>query len=189
MRVLALVLSIAIAMPALAQHASPYAGEHQREIVSLSEADMQELRRGGGWGLARAAELNGVPGPTHLIELKDKIGLSEAQLDLLIDIRDRMRADAISAGTQLIAAERTLDEAFKSGAPDAATLAHLVSEAGAARTTLRLIHLSAHLGTPTLLTADQIAKYNTLRGYADDPCAAVPTGHDATQWRKHNGCE
>jgi hypothetical protein len=27
-----------------------------------------------------------------------------------------------------------------------------------------------------------------LRGYAEDPCLAVPEGHDAAMWRKHNGC-
>lgn len=31
---------------------SPYAGLDKRAITSLSEADIAELRRGGGWGLA-----------------------------------------------------------------------------------------------------------------------------------------
>jgi hypothetical protein len=46
-----------------------------RAIKSLSDNDINELRRGGGWGLALAAELNGMPGPAHLLELKDKIPL------------------------------------------------------------------------------------------------------------------
>jgi hypothetical protein len=70
---------------ALAQHgghgpASPYAGEQTRAIKSLSQDDIAELRRGGGWGLAKAAELNGVPGPAHLLELKDDIPLNEEQV-------------------------------------------------------------------------------------------------------------
>ena len=60
---------------------SSYAGQQQRSIKSLSDDDIVELQRGGGWGLAKAAELNGVPGPLHLLELKDKIPLSEDQIE------------------------------------------------------------------------------------------------------------
>lgn len=172
------------------QHApSPYAGSEGREIASLSEDDLAELRAGQGWGLALPAELNGVPGPTHLLELADEIGLSDTQIDELTSIRDRMRAEAIAAGEAFIASERALDSAFATGVPDAATLARLVSAAGTARAALRLAHLSAHLRTVPLLTEGQVATYNRLRGYgAADPCATVPEGHDPVMWRKHNGC-
>jgi hypothetical protein len=53
--------------PTLAQHSpvgqTPYAGMQNRAIKSLSDNDINELRRGGGWGLALAAELNGMPAP------------------------------------------------------------------------------------------------------------------------------
>jgi len=72
--------------------------------------------------------------------------------------------------------------------PDA--LRALIDASAAARAELRFIHLSRHLETPPLLTADQIARYNDLRGYdAANPCAAVPEGHDAAMWRRHNGCD
>ena len=45
---------------------SPYAGQENRQIKSLSANDIQELKRGGGWGLAKAAELNGLPGPAQV---------------------------------------------------------------------------------------------------------------------------
>ena len=48
--------------------ASPYAGEEARAIKSLSADDIAELQRGGGRGLAKPAELNGVPGPAHLLD-------------------------------------------------------------------------------------------------------------------------
>jgi hypothetical protein len=50
--------------------ASPYAGQETRRIKSLSEQDIDELRQGRGWGLAKAAELNGLPGPAHLLEMR-----------------------------------------------------------------------------------------------------------------------
>lgn len=49
--------------------ASKYAGQQKRLIKSLSPGDIAELRRGGGWGLAKAAELNGLPGPAHLLDM------------------------------------------------------------------------------------------------------------------------
>jgi hypothetical protein len=81
-----LLLALALCMPAstMAQHShgsqTPYAGMQNRAIKSLSDKDINELRRGGGWGLALAAELNGMPGPAHLLELKDQIPLDSDQV-------------------------------------------------------------------------------------------------------------
>jgi hypothetical protein len=36
--------------------------------------------------LAKAAELNGVPGPAHLLEMKEKIDLSAEQIRVIEDI-------------------------------------------------------------------------------------------------------
>ena len=167
---------------------SDYAGQETRLIKSLSEDDLEEIARGGGWGLARAAELNGVPGPTHLLELADEIGLTEQQRDDIEVIRVQMRADAITAGERFVAAEQSLDAAFQQGAPDADMLERLVAEAGQARSALRLVHLNAHLLTLSLLTDAQVSRYSVLRGYSDDPCATVPDGHNPDMWRSHNGC-
>jgi len=167
---------------------SAYAGEETRLIKSLSEQDLEEIERGGGWGLARAAELNGVPGPTHLLELTEEIALSEQQRGDIEVIREQMQADAITAGERFVAAEQALDKAFQQGAPDAEALERLVAEAGQARAALRLVHLNAHLLTLPLLTDAQISQYSVLRGYTADPCASVPDGHDPDMWRSHNGC-
>jgi hypothetical protein len=58
---------------------APYAGMQTRSIKALSDQHIADLRAGRGMGLALAAELNGYPGPSHLLELADKIGLSDAQ--------------------------------------------------------------------------------------------------------------
>ncbi|HAA91518.1 MAG TPA: hypothetical protein DCE33_03675 [Rhodospirillaceae bacterium] len=55
------------------KHLSKYASQEQRAIKSLSADDVAELQRGVGWGLATAAELNSVPPPIHLLELKEKM--------------------------------------------------------------------------------------------------------------------
>ena len=72
-------------------HKSKYAGEENREIKSLSETDIEELKTGKGWGLAKAAELNGVPGPVHLLEMKEEIDLSANQIRAIEDIYKKMK--------------------------------------------------------------------------------------------------
>ena len=168
---------------------SPYAGQQSRPIKGLSADDLAELRRGGGWGLARAAELNGMPGPAHLLELRDRIPLTADQVVAVTAVFERMRAAAVAGGQRLIAGEQALEAAFASGTVTAQTLRPLLSEIGRARTALRYTHLAAHLETLPLLTAAQIARYKLLRGYSGDPCANPPKGHDPALWRKHNGCK
>ncbi|WP_214648147.1 periplasmic heavy metal sensor [Ruegeria lacuscaerulensis] len=167
---------------------TPYAGLQSRTIKSLSETDLEELRRGGGWGFALPAELNGKPGPAHLLELQDELGLSKDQVERIEAIYSEMRKQAIVAGERFIEAEAALSEAFAGDQLDLAELNKLVKAAETARAELRLIHLSRHLQTTPLLSADQIQQYNILRGYANDPCFSVPEGHDPTMWKKHNGC-
>ena len=169
--------------------ASPYAGLENRPIKSLSTKDLTELRRGGGWGLAMAAELNGMPGPAHLLELKDRIPLTANQATAISAIFRDMRAAAITEGERLISREEALEKAFRSGSVTNLSLQEMLFEIGQARTALRYVHLAAHLKTLPLLTRDQIARYNVLRGYAGDPCANPPEGHDLSMWRKHNGCD
>ena len=101
---------------------------------------------------------------------------------------DAMQQGAIREGAALIAAERALEDAFRSRNIDEARLVRLLSAIGKARTALRTIHLSAHLAATRLLTEDQIDRYNALRGYRQDPCATVPEVHDPARWRLHNDC-
>lgn len=171
-------------------HTSKYAGEEKRALKSLSPDDLAELRRGGGWGLAKAAELNGVPGPAHLLELKDQIPLDDAQISAIEQLFEQMQTKAIEEGQNLIALERELEDHFKNRTITDDILRASLEAIAEARKELRYIHLATHLKTPEILSQDQIRKYNSLRGYSDqDPCTNIPEGHDAAMWRRHNGCE
>jgi Spy/CpxP family protein refolding chaperone len=187
-----LVLAFSMPLPTLAQHShgtpTPYAGMQSRAIKSLSDSDIQELRRGGGWGLALAAELNGMPGPAHLLELKDRIPLTADQVAKTQALFDDMRKAAIPTGERLIAAEQALETAFAKGAVDEAVLRRLLADAESARTELRFIHLSQHFKTVQYLKPEQIKKYAILRGYADDLCKNIPAGHNPEMYRRHMGC-
>ncbi|MFP4209260.1 MAG: hypothetical protein ACLFSC_11420 [Wenzhouxiangella sp.] len=160
-----------------------------RAIKSLSETDIQELRRGGGWGLALSAELNGVPGPAHLLELRDEIGLSDQQVAELESIYENMQVEAKALGERLIRAETAIEDAFRAGDLNDERLRELIENAEAIRADLRFVHLSRHLDTPPLLTEAQIADYKRLRGYGSDPCERVPEGHNPEMWRRHNNCD
>lgn len=188
-----LALSLSLPMTAFAQHnhaaRSPYAGMQDRAIKSLSDADMEELRRGGGWGLALPAELNGAPGPAHLLELKDEIPLEHDQVQKAQALVDDMRKVAIPVGERLIAAETAIETAFAAGTIQDATLRQLLADAESARSELRFIHLSQHYKTLQFLTPVQIERYKVLRGYAVDPCANVPEGHNPAMHRRHMGCK
>ncbi|MEH6476703.1 MAG: hypothetical protein V7727_13505 [Sneathiella sp.] len=168
---------------------SKYSGQEKRSIKSLSPDDISELRKGGGWGLAKAAELNGMPGPVHLLELKDKIPLSVEQVLALDKIYKAMKIKAIKQGERLITLEQELELLFRSGSVTPDTLRSTLSEISKTRMALRFTHLAAHLKSPEILSKEQIATYNEIRGYSNaDPCHTIPEGHDKAKWLKHNGC-
>ena len=190
--ILLLIFSICLPLSTLAQHShevqTPYAGMQNRAIKSLSDNDINELRRGTGWGLALAAELNGMPGPTHLLELKDQIPLASDQVAKTQALLDEMRKAALPTGERLIAAEKALEAAFATGKVDESSLRRLLADSEAARSELRFIHLSQHSKTVRFLKPEQIKRYNMLRGYAEDPCKSIPAGHDAEMYKRHMGC-
>jgi hypothetical protein len=167
---------------------SPYAGQQGRAIKSLSDDDVAELRRGGGWGLAKAAELNGYPGPAHVLENADALGLDDAQRAAVRAIFAKMQEDAVAEGARLLALEEALEAEFAGRTVTPGSLDRRVGAIAESLGRLRRIHLAAHLSTPAAMTPAQVARYNALRGYVPDPCAAVPPGHDAAMWRRHNGC-
>ena len=168
---------------------SKYAGEEKREIKSLSETDIEELKNGKGWGLAKAAELNGVPGPVHLLEMKDEIDLSAKQVRAIEDLYKKMKQEAIPLGLELIELERELNNHFANRTITYELLGVLLERVAQVQKKLRYVHLSTHLKTPNILTPEQIALYNKLRGYSsDDPCENIPKGHDPEMWKKHHNC-
>ena len=188
-RLIALMTVLILPVAVGAQEASPYAGFEQRDIKSLSDTDIAEITRGAGWGLALAAELNGVPGPAHLLELREEIGLTPDQVTAIERIFAAMQDEAQEAGARFIAAEAAIEAAFRAGDLTPDRLRVLIDAAAAARADLRFVHLVRHLETPPLLSASQISDYAALRGYgASDPCTAIPEGHDPDMWRRHNNC-
>lgn len=146
---------------------SPYADARSRDVASLSPSEIEDLRSAAGMGLARPAELNGYPGPRHVLELADSLELSQAQRDEVRAIREAMRDEAIELGERLITAEGNLAALFATGEVSDDALVERVEAVARIRARLRLAHLRAHLATRELLSRHQAHEYDRLRGYAD----------------------
>lgn len=145
---------------------SPYAGQKDSGIAALSRSELEQLEAGAGMGLARAAELNRHPGPKHVLELADEIHLSPRQRTEVQEIFDRMEGAARKLGAEIIEKERLLDRRFEHRHLDEQTLRELTATVAALYGELRFVHLRAHLETAEVLTPEQVAAYDRLRGYA-----------------------
>ena len=101
MKAAVLVIAASLLLPTVAiadNPAATYAGQQTRPIKALSDEDLAALRKGEGIGLAKAAELNGYPGPARVLQLAGEIGLTDAQRREVQAIFDRMSAAAKPLG-------------------------------------------------------------------------------------------
>ena len=176
---------IAMLMPlaAAAQHATTYAGQQDRAIKSLSAQEEKDLLAGQGMGLAKAAELNGYPGPAHVLEHGTALGLSAEQRRATEALMQRHKARAREMGLGLVEAERRLDRAFAARIIDAQSLAELTADIGRRQAELRQEHLRTHLEQTALLDERQVRRYNELRGYT----GAAGAGHGGSHGHGHGG--
>jgi hypothetical protein len=164
---LAILAMLALSVPAQAQHAptSPYAGWEHRQVKALSDQQIADLRAGRGMGLALPAELNGYPGPVHVLELGDQLRLTKEQRTRVQELHAAMKAEAIPLGERLIAQETDLERQFATRSVTPASLQAATAEIGATQGALRLAHLRYHLSTLSVLTSEQVRRYGELRGY------------------------
>jgi Heavy-metal resistance len=144
---------------------APYAGQQTRLVASLSDSEVDALSEGKGWGLAKPAELNGYPGPLHVLELAGDLGLDGKQRDTVQRSFERMQSRARELGHALIVAEAEIDALFKTATADPETLNARLAVSERLRSELRASHLLAHIEVTPVLTADQRATYKHLRGY------------------------
>ena len=140
-------------------------------IKALSSDEISQLERGGGFGHGRAAELNHYPGPGHVLDLADELGLEPDQVARLSAIEARMRAETAPLGARMLEQQRQLETSFARGTAEPDRI-HVLSQAMAGtEAELRASHLTAHLEARAVLSGEQLARYEFLQGYTD---AAAP---------------
>jgi hypothetical protein len=162
-----LIALLTISTAALAQSHQPYAGMEQRAVKALSEQQIADLRAGRGMSLALPAELNRYPGPMHVLEHADALGLTTGQRQRTAALIQAMRAEAVPVGERLIEQEATLDRLFASRQITPTMLTAATDEIGQTQARLRQTHLKYHLAMMEVLSAAQVKRYGELRGYAD----------------------
>jgi hypothetical protein len=150
--VCALLIGTALAQQGQTAPEAPYAGLERRSVKALSDEQIADLRAGRGMGLALPAELNGYPGPVHVLEQAGRLGLSAEQHARVQALYEAMRGEAIPLGERLIAAETDLDRLFAERTVTPDSLVHTTADIGAAQAALRW-------------TA-QIKSYAEVRGYS-----------------------
>ncbi len=147
---------------------SPYAGMEKRSIKALSPEQVDGYLSGKGMSLALAAELNGFPGPKHVLDLSAELELDDEQRQRVALLFDGMNERAVSLGRDIIEAETRLDAAFAERTMTAESLREQLAALGRLYGELRFIHLVAHLQTVTVLSDHQIMQYQEMRGYGGD---------------------
>lgn len=172
MKTMLTLLAFSLALPAAAaaqqhEHAhSPYADMEIEQQFSMPADEVSELRAGEGMGLAMPAELNGYPGPKHVLDLAGPLALTNSQRQQIATVRSQMTEAAVAKGGEILAAEARLTGLFRDGVATGSEVDGLTAEIGRLQGELRSIHLSAHLLTRSLLTPEQIGAYDEHRGYA-----------------------
>jgi len=158
----------------------PYSGLQTRSIKALSDQEIADDLQGQGMGLSKVAELNHYPGPRHVLDQADDLGLSPTQLAKAREIWQAMDVKARALGETIVAKETALETSYSSGAATPAETRAVLDELARLQADLRYTHLSAHLAMRSVLSAEQISRYDALRGYSDGTVA--PAG----QHRMHH---
>lgn len=148
---------------------SKYTDEVKREIKSLSSVDIESLNEGTGdafGGLAILAELNGYPGPRHILDLANQLRLTEKQKENITMIYNNMKTEAIGVGKNIIQIESITNEKFENKSITDNDLKELILSSAQLYGKLRYLHLSTHLNMIEILTKEQVELYKNLRGYS-----------------------
>jgi Spy/CpxP family protein refolding chaperone len=148
---------IAVVLLAASAQAQHHSGQQDRE---------KQYLEGAGMGYARPAEMNHFPGPMHVLELADQLKLTGEQRAVTKKLMDAHKTEARALGTELVTAEKELEQLFRGGKVDEAVLARAVRTTAAVEGEYRLLHLETHRRMREILTGEQVKRYDELRGYA-----------------------
>jgi len=164
------------------------AGAPASSMASLANYSAEEraqgLREGRGMGLAIPAEGNGYPGPRHVLELADRIGVTSDQRQQTEALFNAMKADAQRLGAQLLAEEAELNAMFREKRATPALLDQAARRIGTTEAALKVTHLRTHLAMMQILRPDQVAKYVALRRAGGGTGNTRP-GEPAAEEHKH----
>jgi len=168
-------LLVATAMPAAAQQgeqaagpATEHAGHQGRGQGGMRAREFRNLQQGRGMGMGRVADVNGYPGPMHVLEHAEALELTDGQSERTRELMTRVKTRAPELGKQVVDAEKRLEAMFAGGSVNAAKMDSLLMEIAELRAHLRSLHLTAHLDQAAVLTEVQLEKYKELRSTGNE---------------------
>jgi hypothetical protein len=140
-------------------------------IRGLTEQEISALLQGLGMGRARAAELNGYPGPRHVLDLVQagQLSLGPEKVRTAQHLFDRMAREAQRLGDLILREERSLEAEFRADRISETNLHSRALRIAALEGELRAVHLRAHIEMRAALSGPEIQRYNVLRGYVTAP--------------------
>ena len=165
LRSILIALLLATALPVAAQDESTgptAAGTTDARPTGLMPRQERMLREGRGMGQARAAEMNGYPGPRHVLEQADTLELTDEQRAATAELVARVREQAPAVGAKILAAEAELTAMFADGTVTREAMEAKLAEIADLNAELRTVHLGAHLDQAALLTDAQKAAYEPM---------------------------
>lgn len=131
---------------------------------TLSPEEVDGLLLGKGMGMAAAAEINGYPGPGHVLALKDELELTADQRFATSRLVGLVQGQARALGQRIVNAESRLDELMAKGNASSGEMREHIQAIAGLRAQLRFVHMDAHLEQREILTPEQIRRYYEIRG-------------------------
>ncbi|MEW5843537.1 MAG: hypothetical protein AB1775_09780 [Bacteroidota bacterium] len=132
-------------------------------LKSLSKEHIEGLLNGESMGMAKAAELNGYPGPRQILDYIEELKLNDNQVDQLRLIYVKEKEEAIKLGRSIIDEERKLNELFSNKTANPQNLEDNLIKIAVQNGKLRYVHLKAHYEARKLLSEKQINLYYKIK--------------------------
>lgn len=154
---------------------SPHITQLDNPVRGLDAQEVDDLLNGRGAGYARTAELNSYPGPRHVLDLRQELALSTEQEQQIEIIFRRMNTEAKQVGQNIVELEQQFSNTFAQGAISESEIEEQTQQLAMLYGQYRAIHLQPHLEVQRLLSPDQIAKYDELRGYSSASVQLTPS--------------
>ena len=148
---------------AKAQTQADSAAKHS-PLKTLSDEQYNALINGDDlYGMSLAAELNHYPMPDKVLKVKKELDLSPIQVNKITAINKELRRKRLEMGLIVIRNERTLDSIFRYHRLDNGSLIFYANRYGLYQGELRNAILQACLVTRSLLSQQQINKFESLQ--------------------------
>lgn len=133
-------------------------------LGGVSEQEKEALLKGAGLGAGMIAMMNGYPGPKHVLEMGDELGLTAKQRESIGKTYGKVKAESVEFGTELVEKDEKLTALFASGSVSTGEVEKLSREIGELQGRVRAAHLNAHVETYDALTPAQREQLSSMQG-------------------------